>query len=121
MGKCEVIGTGKVNITYKILEGGAAGLNGKAAYAEIEKIISAEISDKIEHPFKVGDKYTVERWNGERYEPKEYVVTKVTRDKVTLKSGTERAISRKPRNYRGNEWALGICDGRNGTVYKVCN
>ena len=120
-GKCEVVGTGKVNITYKILEGGAAGLNGKAAYAEIEKIISAEISDKIEHPFKVGDKYTVEKWNGERYEHKEYFVIKVTRDKVTLKSGTERAISRKPRNYRGNEWALGICDGRSGTVYKVGN
>ena len=117
-GKCEVISTGKVNITYKILEGGASGFTLKAAYAEIEKIISTEISEEIKHPFKVGDKYTVEKWNGERYEPKEYVVTKVTRDKVTLKSGKERAINRKPRNYRGNEWALGICDGRNGTIYK---
>lgn len=117
-GKCEVISTGKVNITYKILEGGASGFTLKAAYAEIEKIISTEISEEIKHPFKVGDKYTVEKWNGERYEPKEYVVTKVTRDKVTLKSGKERAINRKPRNYRGNEWALGICDGRSGTVYK---
>lgn len=117
-GKCEVIGTGKVNITYKILEGGASGFTLKAAYAEIEKIISTEISEEIKHPFKVGDKYIVEKWNGDCYESKEYVVTKVTRDKVTLKSGKERAINRKPRNYRGNEWALGICDGRNGTIYK---
>ena len=117
-GKCEVISTGKVNIIYKILEGGASGFTLKAAYAEIEKIISTEISEEIKHPFKVGDKYTVEKWNGDRYEPKEYVVTKVTRDKVTLKSGKERAINRKPRNYRGNEWALGICDGRSGTIYK---
>lgn len=117
-GKCEVISTGKVNIIYKILEGGASGFTLKAAYAEIEKVISTEISEEIKHPFKVGDKYTVEKWNGDRYEPKEYVVTKVTRDKVTLKSGKERAINRKPRNYRGNEWALGICDGLNGTIYK---
>ena len=39
-GKCKVIGTGRVNLTYGILEGGAAGMSGQAAYAEINRIIS---------------------------------------------------------------------------------
>lgn len=118
-GRCEVLSAGKVNITYRIIEGGASGCTLKAAYAEIEKIISTEVSEEIEHPFKVGEKFTVSCWNGEKYAPKEYVITKVTRDKVTLKSGTDRAISRRPRkSYDGISWALGICDGRNGTIYK---
>lgn len=116
-GKCKVISTGKVNITFAIMEGGAAGMTLKAAYAEINKIISAEVSEEIAHPFKVGDTYTVEKWNGERYEPKTYTVTKISPERVTLKSGTDRAISLKPRYFRGT-WALGICDGRNGTIYK---
>lgn len=36
-GKCEVIGKGKVNITYKILSIGGTGI--KAAYAEIENVV----------------------------------------------------------------------------------
>ncbi len=123
-GKCRVVGTGKVNISYEIMEGGAAGFGGKATYAEIKRIISAEISQQPIHPFKVGDIYTVEVWNGKTYErePKEYTVTKITNDRVTLKSGEERAISRKPRRFRAGantfSWALGIVDGLNGTIYK---
>ena len=64
-GRCEVISAGKVNITYRIIEGGASGCTLKAAYAEIEKIISTEVSEEeIEHPFKVGEKFTVSCWNG---------------------------------------------------------
>lgn len=118
-GKCEVLSTGKVNITYRILSGGASGCMLQAAYAEIEEVISTEVSEEIEHPFKVGEKFTVSCWNGEKYVPKEYVITKVTRDKVTLKSGTDRAISRRPRkSYDGISWALGICDGGDGTIYR---
>lgn len=116
-GRCEVLSTGKVNIKFRILEGGAAGGMLQAAYAEIEEVISAEVPEEIEHPFKVGEKFMVSCWNGEKYAPKEYVITKVTRDKVTLKSGTDRAISRRPRkSWMG--WALGICDGRDGTIYR---
>ena len=122
-GKCKVIGTGRVNLTYRILEGGAAGMSGQAAYAEINRIISDQI--RIDpHPFQVGEVYTVKAWNGQTYADKEYRVTKITEEKVTLKSGTERAITRKPRKLwngsgpNGCVWALGIVDGLNGTVYK---
>ena len=124
-GKCRVVGTGKVNITYQIMEGGASGCVGKAAYAEINKIVSTDTEDIPKHPFKVGEEYTVDEWNSEthKYEPKKYTVTKITDQRVTLKSGTERAISRKPRRFKTNgedgySWALGIADGYNGTIYK---
>ena len=119
-GKCRVLGTGKVNISYEILTGGAKGLGGKAAYAEIRSIISTEASMPV-HPFKVGDTYTVNVWDGKKYSPKEYTVIKVTDEKVTIKSGTERALTKKPRRIRdrdGYSWALGISDGYNGPVYK---
>ena len=124
-GKCRVIGTGKVNISYSIMEGGAAGYGGKAAYAEIKSIISEEVPEKPEHPFKVGDSYTVQVWNSEKCtrEPKEYIVTKITSQRVTLKTGEERAVSRKPRRFKDNStngfsWAIGVVDGYGGTIYK---
>lgn len=125
-GRCRVKGTGPKNITYEILDGGAAGMGGTASYAEIKRIISDELPDKSEilHPFKVGDVYNVKDWDGEKFANKEYKVIKVSRERVTLKSGAERAINRKPRRFRsgdsktGYSWALGICDGRWGTIYK---
>ena len=122
-GKCKVIGTGRVNLIYRILEGGAAGMSGEAAYAEINRIISDQVHIDP-HPFRVGEVYTVRAWNGEAYADKEYRITKITEEKVTLKSGTERAITRRPRKFRdgsspnGYSWALGIVDGTNGIVYK---
>ena len=120
-GECKVVGTGPKNITYMILHGGAKGLEGKAAYAEIEKIVSEEVKEEV-LPFNVGDEYTVDVWNGNGRVPKTYTVTKVTGEKVTLKAGSERAITRKPRKFRdgSGEWcfALGIVDGLNGTIYK---
>lgn len=124
-GKCRVTGTGKVNISYSIMEGGAAGYGGKAAYAEIKSIISEEVPEKPEHPFKVGDSYTVQVWNSEKCtrEPKEYIVTKITPERVTLKTGEERAVSRNPRRFKDNStngfsWAVGVVDGYGGTIYK---
>lgn len=121
-GKCRVVGTGKINITYVIMEGGASGCGGKAAYAEIKEILCDNVEENLpEHPFHVGDEYTVKVWNGSEYVDKTYTVTKTTRERVTLKSGSDRAISRKPRRFRnGNEyqWALGIADGYHGTIYK---
>ena len=122
-GKCKVIGTGRVNLIYRILEGGAAGMSREAAYAEINRIISDQVQIDP-HPFRVGEVYTVRAWNGEAYADKEYRITKIKEEKVTLKSGTERAITRRPRKFRdgsgpnGYSWALGIVDGTNGIVYK---
>ena len=119
-GECKVVGVGPVNISYEILTGGAAGLGGKATYAEIQEIISDKVSIDS-HPFKEGEEFTVRAWNGSTYADKTYRVTKVTADKVTLKSGNERAISRKPRRFKDGtsySWALGIVDGLNGTIYR---
>lgn len=120
-GKCKVIGTGKVNITYEIMEGGASGFTGKAAYAEIKSILSDTIQIEL-HPFNVGERYTIDAWNGTMYEKKQYTITKVTDEKVTLKSGTDRAITKKTRKFRdgsnGTCWAIRIADGLNGTIYK---
>jgi hypothetical protein len=53
---CEVVSAGPVNITYKILDGGAKGMVLKAPYAEILKIVKAtEKKDEIINPYEVGD------------------------------------------------------------------
>lgn len=59
-GNCRVVGKGKVNITYEIMDGGAAGFQNTATYAEIEKIVSADIEAAPKHPFKVGDIFTID-------------------------------------------------------------
>lgn len=98
-------------------------MGAKAAYAEIKRIISDEI--KIDrHPFQVGEVYTVKAWNGEVYADKEYTVVKVTDERVTLKSGDEKAIIRKPwkcsdrSNPSGYLWAIRINDGLHGMIYR---
>ena len=126
-GRCRVIGIGPKNFKYEILDGGAAGMGGVASYAEIQGIIdSTEISDQgVRHPFKVGDEYKVKVWDGDKYVDKVYKITKISPDRVTLKTGTERAISRSPRRFRSGEsktgymWAIGMFDGAYGTIYKA--
>lgn len=122
-GKCRVVGTGQKNISYEILTGGAVGMCGKASYAEIKSIVSEEI--KIEpHPFKVGEIYTVKVWSGGEYVDKDYTIVKVTEERVTLKSGTDKPIIRKPRKVRdrssesGYSWGIDIVKGMHGSVYK---
>lgn len=124
-GKCRVTGVGKVNISYCIMEGGAAGYGGKATYAEIENIISEEVQDMPAHPFKVGDTYTIDVWNSEKHirEPKEYTVIKTTPERVTLKHGEEKAISRKPRRVKDNSingvcWVIDLINDFGGTIFK---
>lgn len=121
-GMCKVVGTGKVNISYQIMSGGAAGLGGKATYAEINRVVEESKPEK--HPFVVGEIFSVKEWNGKEYAPMEYVITKVTDEKVTIKCGSARARTIKPRKFGrpGEEsWALGISNGMNGTVYKKAN
>lgn len=58
-GKCEVVSTGPINIKYKILEGGAAGMILTAPYAAISEIIEAKetskAKDEIKNPYKKDD------------------------------------------------------------------
>jgi hypothetical protein len=54
-GRCEIVSAGPVNVTYKILEGGAAGMVLTAPYATIAEIIAVKEVPKVENPFKVGD------------------------------------------------------------------
>ena len=128
-GLVQVTSLGKVNFKGMTLDDG---WNWSWSYAEIKELVKAEEQTEIKHPFKVGDEYTVEVWTSEYdengryingdYKPKTYKVTKVTVDKVTLKCGNERAITRKVRYNRYNAnsagWTLPIADGRNGYVYK---
>jgi hypothetical protein len=55
-GKCEILSAGPVNVTYKILDGGAAGMVLTDPYAAIVEIIETkEKSEKVINPFIVGD------------------------------------------------------------------
>ena len=119
-GKCKVISTGKIYFTYEVIGGSGGHL--KAAYAEIDSIVS-DIAETDQHPFKVGEVYTIQVWSSSEQKriEKEYTVTKVTQEKVTIKSGTDRAITKKPRKFRdgkGYSWAIGVVDGIGGTIYK---
>lgn len=54
--RCEIVSLGSVNVTYKILDGGAAGMVLTAPYAAIVEVIKEEEkTDKIENPYQVGD------------------------------------------------------------------
>lgn len=55
-GRCEILSAGPVNVTFKILDGGAAGGVLTAPYAAIVEIIQAkEKTAKIKNPFVTGD------------------------------------------------------------------
>lgn len=54
--RCEILSAGPVNVTYKILDGGAAGMVLTAPYAAIIEIVQAvEKTARVENPFSVGD------------------------------------------------------------------
>lgn len=118
-GNCKVIGTGKVNTIFDVMAV-PGGVPLKDTYAEIESIVSDTVDP---HPFKVGETYTVQVWSNTeaRRIDKEYTVTKITEEKVAIKSGSDRAITKKPRKFRTGEgycWAIGVADGIGGTIYK---
>jgi len=120
-GNCKVIGTGKVNVTFEVMDI-QGGVPLKATYAEIDSIVS-DMVQVVQHPFKVGENYTIKVWSDAEHSrvDKEYTVTKVTEEKVTIKSGTDRAITKKPRRFRDGKgycWAIGVVNGMGGTIYK---
>jgi hypothetical protein len=82
---CEIISAGSVNIQYKILEGGAAGMVLTAPYAAIAEIIEAKEPAKAElvNPFKEGDILCKHR-PGDDSIYRAYQVVKVTKTGVKI-------------------------------------
>jgi len=60
-GRCEILSAGPVNVTFKILDGGASGGVLTEPYAAITEIIEAKdpATKKIDNPYKVGDILTI--------------------------------------------------------------
>ena len=122
----EVIGTGPQNITYKILTGGAAGWQGRAAYAEIGRIVKVEEKKQQPHPFKVGDQFEAIR----RTYPDNTIrsiTTKVIYEIVKASDTTirlqpldtdEKPITRKPAKTFSGQWRFSIDDTYGNTFYK---
>lgn len=60
-GRCEIVSAGPVNVTFKILDGGAAGGCLTEPYAAIVEIIEAKepAAKKVVNPYQVGDILTM--------------------------------------------------------------
>jgi hypothetical protein len=126
-GIVEVIGKGAKNITYKILTGGAAGLGGKAAYAEITEIKRAEATKTEKHPFCVGDTFTAVKYefpdpNSFKSVKKDvvYEIIKASDTSIQLKEqgADSKPITRKPRKSHNENWAFSIDERYGNTFYK---
>ncbi|BAL01877.1 hypothetical protein OBV_p-00220 (plasmid) [Oscillibacter valericigenes Sjm18-20] len=123
-GEVEVIGKGKQNITYVILTGGAKGLSGKAAYAEIQSIVRAEAEREV-HPFKKGDTFTASiRTYAKDFSctksQKVFEIIKIseTTIQLTAQGETGKTITRKPRKTYDGSWAFSINQDSGNTFYK---
>jgi hypothetical protein len=122
----EIVSTGSVNVTYKILTGGAAGMSLQAAYAEISEIIKGEEKKRKPHPFKVGEQFTAvsrDYSNGLHnvIETKiVYEIVKASDTTIQLKpiSTNGKPITRKPAQRYGGNWSFSIDDTYGNTFYK---
>jgi len=54
-GRCEIVSAGPLNVTYKILEGGATGMCLTESYAAIVEILAVKEAAKIVNPFQTGE------------------------------------------------------------------
>jgi hypothetical protein len=98
-GKCEIISAGPVNVQYKILTGGAAGLGGVEPYAAIEKILAVYEAQEIKNPYTVGDLLYISYFSGGIR--KAFEVLKVTEkgiqiQEVAIENGVPQAGKYKP-------------------------
>ena len=125
-GEAEVLSTGPVNITYKILTGGAAGMTLQAAYAEIKEIVKA-VEKTQKHPFNVGEQFTATRYtypdpNSFKHIKTEVVYEIIKASDTTIKLQAvgmdEKPITRKPSFRFGDRWLFSIDDRHGNTFYK---
>lgn len=54
-GRCEIVSAGSVNVTFKILDGGAAGGCLTEPYAAIAEILAVKEAAKVVNPYRAGD------------------------------------------------------------------
>ena len=126
MGQVEILGAGPVNVGYKILTGGAAGMSGTAIYAEIEEIIEAKETLKERHPFEVGEQFAAKIWDGSmgfgkgRFNSVTYEIVKVSEKTISLKivDADEKPITRKPVKTYSGKWRFSIDDTTGNTFTK---
>lgn len=123
----EVVGKGPKNISYKILTGGATGWGGKASYAEIKKIVCADLKAAERHPFEVGERFTATRYvydDSDSFRSRkisaEYEIIKKSDATILLKEvGTDnKPITRKPVKRFSGQWGFSIDDSNSNTFYK---
>jgi hypothetical protein len=122
----EVIGTGPLNFTYRILTGGAAGMTLQAAYAEIHDIKKVDVKREI-HPFVVGERFTIERRTYAEGSFKctrtnvTYEIIKASDTMIQLKpvDADGKPITRKPKKSYNGDWCFSVDDTFGNTFYKA--
>lgn len=127
--RAEIISVGPVNVGYKILTGGAAGMTLTATYAEIIEIVKAEEAKRTPHPFEVGEQFVARRYVQERSGMTSiksttvnvtFEIIKVSNTTIQLKEvGTDaKPIVRKPSKRFNGQWVFSIDDTYGNTFYK---
>lgn len=120
--RCEILSAGPVNVTYKILDGGAAGMVLIDPYAAIVEIVEAkEKTEKIVNPYQVGDILCKERPAGGIYQA--YQVIKTTEagvkiQQIAVENGipvankfiSDSATQRKVTKSKCSNW-VGVYEG----------
>jgi hypothetical protein len=122
----EIVGTGPVNVTYRILEGGAAGMTLLAAYAEISEIVKEVDKKREPQPFKVGEQFTTKKYVYEKDSFKRktieviYEIIKASDTTIQLRPvGTDdKPITRKPRISHNNIWVFSVDNVYGNAFYK---
>lgn len=122
----EIISAGPVNVGYKILTGGAAGMTLTAAYAEISEIIKAVEKKRAPHPFVVGEQFkAVHREypdNTMRSVTTEilFEIVKTRDTTIQLKpvGSDAKPITRRPVKTYNGRWRFSIDDTYGNTFYK---
>lgn len=91
-------------------------------YPEIVEIIEAREKQNAAHPFHVGDTFTCSRWNSEKRgtERVTFAVIKATEKSITLQTGDEKPIVRKPAHapWDRENWRVTVTDWNDGTWIK---
>ena len=128
-GVCEVVSVGAVNIGYKIMTGGAAGLGGSATYMEILDVIEDREPKKETHPFHVGEVLTASVWEQDKenewrgkWTPKPFKIVKTSDASVTLEDENGKKFTRKPKKSWDGLWYVKVTDAlTDGITYKKAN